>query len=142
MQSDYGIVPYPKLDENQDEYSSIVHDIIRLMFVPSNCANVDSVCAVLEEMAFLGYRDVLPEYYNVLMKNKYARDDISSSMIDIIRDSLMTDIGMIYNFNGMSNIMRRLIQGKSDNFASKYAEMEPAALVKIEEHIAKFEAIK
>jgi len=142
MESDYGIIPFPKLDSAQDEYHSIVHDIIRIMFLPSNCTKVDASCAVLEELAFRGYSNVLPEYYNVLMKNKYARDDISASMIDIIRDGLMNDIGIVYNFNGMGHIARSIIQGKSDNFASKYAELEPAALVKIDEHIELFMSIE
>ena len=150
MESDYGIIPFPKLDSAQDEYHSIVHDIIRIMFLPSNCTKVDASCAVLEELAFRGYSNVLPEYYNVLMKNKYARDDISASMIarsrrtpcSSFRDGLMNDIGIVYNFNGMGHIARSIIQGKSDNFASKYAELEPAALVKIDEHIELFMSIE
>ncbi len=126
MKSDFGIVPFPKLDEAQENYVSDVHDIIRLMFLPANCQKVDAVCAVLEEMSFIGYHDVLPAYYDVLMKNKYARDDVSAEMLDIIRENCSPDFAHIYDFNSVGYVGRKLIQQKSDNFASYYAEIIPA----------------
>jgi len=141
MKDNYGIVPAPLLDEDQENYQSILHNIMRIMFLPNNCQKVDAVCAALEELSFEGYQNVLPQYYDVLMKNKYARDDVSAEMIDIIRDTLLTDIGVIYSFNNLGNIHRLLIQEKSSNFASKYASSEEAALAKIQEYIALFEKI-
>jgi len=142
MNDDYGIVPAPLLDGDQENYQSVMHNIMRIMFVPNNCQKVETVCAALEELSFEGYQNVMPEYYDVLMKNKYARDDVSAEMIDIIRDSLLTDIGFIYSFNTLFNIHRLLIQENSKNFASKYASLEAGALAKIEEYIALFEDLK
>ena len=141
MKTDFGIVPFPLYDENQDDYVSIVHDIMRIMTVPYNCQKFDAVCAVLEEMAFLGYRDVLPDYYNVLMKNKYARDEASATMIDIIRDSCAVDIAYIYSFNSIGYLQRKLIQD-NPNWASTYATYYDAALIKIEELVEKFTEVE
>jgi len=142
MKDDYGIVPFPLADENQENYSSIIHDILRIMFVPYNCQKYDAVCAVLEEMAFQGCQNVLPQYYDVLMKNKYARDDISASMIDIIRDSVFADVGYTMSFGSVAKIPRLLIQGKNSDFASQYASIIDAANAKIEDYIELFEDLK
>ena len=140
MKSDYGIIPFPKYDSDQTEYVSVVHDIMRMMVLPSNCTKVDSVCAVLEELAFQGYNDLLPAYYNVVLKEKYVRDDVSAQMIDIIRDSCSTDIAYVYGdaFNGMGYITRYLMQAKSSNFASEYAKREAAAITQSNDFIEQF----
>lgn len=138
MRSDFGIVPFPKLDEDQENYVSDVHDIMRIMFIPAGCRKVDSVCAVLEEMSFIGYTDLLPKYYDVLMKNKYARDDTSAQMIDIIRDNCRPDFAHIYDFNSLGYVGRMLVQQKSANLASYYAEKSPLGLEELSKMIAQF----
>jgi hypothetical protein len=144
MKSDFGIVPVPKYEKSQENYVSIVHDIMRIMVLPANCRKVDAVSAVLEELSFQGYKNVLPAYYNVLMKNKYARDDISATMLDIIRDNCSPDIAYIYGspFNSLGYSYRYLIQAKSSNFASEYASRESAALVSMENFIKQFISVE
>ncbi len=140
MKSDYGIIPFPKYDSDQTEYVSVVHDIMRMMVLPSNCTKVDSVCAVLEELSFQGYNELLPAYYDIVFKGKYVRDDVSAHMIDIIRDSCSTDIAYVYGdaFNGMGYITRYLMQAKSSNFASEYAKREAAAITQSNDFIEQF----
>ncbi|MGN1128278.1 MAG: hypothetical protein ACI4T6_04910 [Candidatus Flemingiibacterium sp.] len=138
MKADYGIVPFPKFNEDQKQYYSDVHNIIRLMVVPVTCQKVDDVCAVLEEMAFIGYNDVLAPYYNVLMKNKYARDDVSAQMLDIIRDNCSPDFAHMTNFNNIGYIQRLLIRAKSSDFASTYATYYPEAQKKLDDFIKVF----
>ncbi|MBQ8510670.1 MAG: hypothetical protein IJ493_12255 [Clostridia bacterium] len=141
MTSDFGIVPLPKFNEEQDDYYSVVHDIMRIMVVPYNCRKVDAVSAVMEELSFEGYQNVLPGYYDVLMKNKYARDDVSAEMIDIIRDSCTTDIAYIYGFNSMGYMQRKVIQSKNNNFASVYETYLPAAEEKIDTLVEQFNSL-
>ena len=88
--------------------------------------------------------DVLPAYYEILMKNKYARDDVSAEMIDIIRENCSTDIAYLYGdpFNGLGYIFRNTIQAKSDNFASEYAKRETAALTSMEKFIEQFLSVE
>ena len=144
MKSDYGIVPMPKYDTEQEDYVSVVHDIMRMMVLPSNCQKVDAVCAVLEELSFQGYNELLPVYYDIVLKGKYVRDDVSAQMIDIIRDSCSTDIAYVYGdaFNGMGYISRYLIQAKSNNFASEYAKREPGAITTAEKFVEEFLSVE
>lgn len=140
MKDDYGIVPIPKFDQNQTEYKSTVRMVMRFMALPYNCQKADSVCAVLEEMAYTGYNDVIPVYYETVLKNKYARDDISVKMIDMIRDNLTTDIACVYGtgFGAIYVMPRDLIKSDSNSFASKFASMEKSATKASEKLIEQF----
>ena len=124
MKTDYGVIPTPKLDEAQEQYYSYMFEVMRFMALPYNCQKADAVCAMLEEKAFEGYRTVSPIYYETVIKNKYTRDDVSSQMIDIVRDGMLTDIARIHmsRWGGISCLVRDTVfrSKKSHDFASEY----------------------
>jgi len=139
MQSDYGIIPYPKFDENQEQYLSLIHDVASITCVPATCDKLDAVCAVMELLAYYGYKSVTPAYYEVALKTKYVRDSAENALqiIDIIHDAATTDFAYIYNYalNGIGLIERDIIAGKKSDFASYYAKKEEKTLLKLDELI-------
>ena len=141
MKDDYGIIPFPKFDENQEEYLSSVHDIATLMCLPTTCTKVDAVCAVLEAMAYYSYYEVTPIYYETALKTKYTRDNLSSQIIDVIHDSAMTDLAYVYqeSLNGAGMIMRTLAANKTEDYASYNAKREKANAKALEKFINNFE---
>ena len=124
MKSDYGVIPTPKLDEAQEQYYSYVFEVMRFMALPYNCKKSEAVCAMLEEMAFEGYQNVSPVYYETVIKNKYTRDDVSSQMIDLVRDGMLTDIARIHmsSWSGISCLVRDTLffNKKSHDFSSEF----------------------
>lgn len=96
MQSDFGIIPMPKLDENQAEYKTYVHDGTTVFCIPTTTPDADMSAAVLEAMCAETYRTVTPAYFETVLKDKYARDSETSQMLDIIAASVYLDIGYIY----------------------------------------------
>ncbi len=141
MTNDYGIIPFPKYDEQQEEYFSTVHDIATLFCLPTTCTKIDAVCATLEAMAYYSYYEVTPVYYETALKTKYTRDDLSSQIIDIIHDTSMTDLAYAYSgsMNGMGMIMRELAANKTKDYASYYAKREKGTLKALEKFITNFE---
>lgn len=144
MDDAYGIIPFPKLDEKQESYYAIAHDIISVMCLPVNCTKVEVSSAVLEALAFLGYEDVLPAYYESLLKAKYARDAKSAQMIEMIRENFITDIAYVYGdaFNQMGYACRQMNANQKDNLQAWYQSMEKAALTKMEDLIEQFMSIE
>jgi hypothetical protein len=122
MKDDYGILPVPKYDELQTDYVTGLHNVMRDMVIPINCQKLEAVCAVLEEMAFQGYSSVLPIYYDSILKFKYARDEASGQMIDIIRNNCTTDFAYIYGdyCSQMGLLFRTMIGNKQDSITSLY----------------------
>lgn len=144
MDDAYGIVPFPKFNDAQENYYSIAHDIISVMCLPVNCQKVDAASAVLESLAYLGYNDVLPAYYETLLKAKYARDAKSAQMIETIRENFITDIAYVYSdaFNNMGYACRTMIQAKQENLEAWYTSNEKAALTNMEDLIEQFQKVE
>jgi len=148
MEGDFGIIPFPKYDEQQDNYIALCHDSTRAVVIPITVSDedADKVSAVMEEMAFLGWRDVTPTYYEVALKVKYIRDsdDLSLRIIDTIANAATTDFAYIYNYalDGVGLIMRKLMGDKNADIASYYASIEPAVQTKFNTLIEHFTSIE
>ena len=140
MEDDYGILPLPKVDEEQDDYISMLHQAARFMALPVNCQKTDAVCAVLEEMAYIGHSELLPTYYETVLKEKYARDEESARMLDLIHANVRADIAYIFasDFGDVCYIPRSLMKDGSVDFASAYAGLEDSAKEKATAFIENF----
>lgn len=124
MESDFGILPYPKLNEAQSEYGTRVQDSLTLFSVPIDCQKVDIAGATMEAIAAENYRKVTPTVYDIAMKKKYSRDPESAAMIDLIQASVLINFESIYN-ESIGNpwfIMRFMMQNKNKDFASYWAK--------------------
>lgn len=89
MEDSYGILPYPLLDEAQQEYLSLIHSSAGVTAVPRTLSSdrVDMVGAVIEAMAAETYRTVVTPYLESALKVKYSRDVQSGQVIDMIIDA-------------------------------------------------------
>ncbi len=139
MEDDFGYLPFPKYDDEQEEYYSLVHDTALHGCISVASQNLDMAGAVLEALNAESYRIVTPAWYESALKLKYARDDISSQMIDLIKGSMTTNFIFAYNFalNNIGMVYRTLVGGNNPNYASTVesrlsaAETMLADLVKV-----------
>ncbi|MBR4186223.1 MAG: hypothetical protein IKQ87_10670 [Clostridia bacterium] len=92
METDFGIIPYPKYDENQQNYCSRISYYMPPM-IPKTNQNLELVGAVLEEANYQAKKLITPAYYDIALKGKYARDKESIQMLDLIFDSRVIDLG-------------------------------------------------
>ena len=141
MKEDFGFLPIPKLDEEQESYRCLVGDCPLLCGVPTTCQNTDMVGAVLEALNAETYKTVTPVWYETALKIKYARDDISSQIIDLIRDSMTTSFIFAYSpkLSNIGQIMRELVSTNSKNYMSKAASMEKSANKSLAKLVEAFE---
>ncbi len=125
MESKYGIVPIPKLDEAQTEYHSHIHDNTDAFAIPLTTVGeeLEMVGALLEAMASEGYRTLEPAYYEVALKTKYVSDENSVKMLDLVINGLHVDPGFLFvdGTAGFHQNMRTWIGKNSKNVASAMA---------------------
>ena len=131
MESDYGIVPYPKYDEAQENYYCLAHDNYSLMCVPIDIPEdkYEMIGATTEAFAAESYRTITPAYLEVAMKNKFLRDQYSTEMLDIITSGLKFDPAGIYS-NSLGDVLhlfRGVWDGKLD-IVSTYSKKEKSYL--------------
>lgn len=149
MEDGLGVIPYPKLNDLQDHYTTSTHDTCEIGLIPVTIPSddLDFISAVVEVLCRETYNSVLPVYYESSLKMKYTRDDTSAQMIDIIHDNIGNSFPLAYDIslNGilLSGIYStdNIGAGKKD-FASSYAKREGAALEALDKIIADFEAKK
>lgn len=133
MDDDFGIIPYPKFDET-DEYASIVNGHAHLMVIPITVSDVERTGSIIEALCAIGSRDVVPAFYDVSLKTKYARDEESEKMMDIIKDSIVYDIGYACgSAEGVASTGRVLARSTTHDFSSFYAARESQALADLKE---------
>ncbi|MBQ7981980.1 MAG: hypothetical protein IJ302_00280, partial [Clostridia bacterium] len=101
MKSDFGIVPMPKRDENQTEYHTQIGTSTSLFFVPTTTPDAALTSMVCEALCYYSWRDVIPSYYEVALKEKYTRDETVKEMLNIIRAS--ADISFTFAYSTMFN---------------------------------------
>ncbi len=131
MDDDFGIIPYPKFDEN-DDYSTTINGYAPLVIIPISVSDVERTGAITEALAAYAHRDVLPAFYEVSLKSKYARDDESEEMMDLIRDSIIYDIGYVAG-GPLNSVGHDLAKTTTRDFSSFYAAREESAKTTLEE---------
>jgi len=103
MEDDIGILPYPKYSESQEQYYATAYGNT-LCVLPKTldlAAEGENVGIILEAMSFSGYYDMIPQYKEVVLKTKTARDDESADMLDIIFDSVIFNFDMNILFDAV-----------------------------------------
>lgn len=96
MDVDFGILPYPKYDEDQDRYYTTILRKYTVCAVPVTAKSLAYSSAVLEALACEGYNEIVPRYYDIALNGKYFRDEDSRDMLDVIRDSLYLEFADLY----------------------------------------------
>jgi hypothetical protein len=127
MDQEFGIIPYPKFDED-DEYAAIVNGAASLVIIPVTVSDVERTGAITEALCIYGSMDVIPAYYEKALKTKYARDNDSEVMMDLVKDSIVFDLGYLAG-GPFDSVGYHLANSSNPDFASFYASREDSAKV-------------
>ncbi|MFA6947766.1 MAG: hypothetical protein WCQ72_02185 [Eubacteriales bacterium] len=124
MESDFGILPYPKYDESQESYISNVRDSYSIFGIPVSSADPSRAAAVMEALAAQSYRTVTPAYYEIALKEKYSRDSETSDILDIITNGVSFDFGVVNlgSLDSIHHVFQWSIEDPTVEFASNYAK--------------------
>ncbi|MBQ7660947.1 MAG: extracellular solute-binding protein, partial [Clostridia bacterium] len=121
MESDFGVLPYPKLDEAQDSYHHTVAPYnSQFICVPLVQNDVERTGTLTEALAYYGQKIVKPAYYDVTLKGQSSRDEESEGMVDIILDTMTFDIGYYYQIGPYNKQLILALRAYDNNFASMY----------------------
>ena len=92
MEADFGIIPYPKYDEQQANYR-VRFGFYDIFVVSKSNPNLERTSAVIEALNSESYKTVIPVYYEMCLKTRNSRDDESEAMLDLIFNNLVVDLG-------------------------------------------------
>ena len=128
MKDDYGILPIPKVDESIDKYRSVSHDTALIGGIPTTCPDPDKICTVLEALCSMSHNTSMKTYFESAMKVKYARDESSSQMIDLLHDSITQSFCYAFasQINDYHEIFRSLFDSGKASYTTSYAKKQKA----------------
>ena len=99
MTDRYGILPYPMIDENQEDYYSNAHDNFSVLCMANNVENLELVGKVTESLCCETYRTVITAYYEDALKSKYTNDPEDWEMLDLIMAGRNYDLAVLFSTN-------------------------------------------
>lgn len=132
---DFGIIPMPKLDENQENYVTTYQGwSAKCVVVPKTVSDANRTSAILEYMASVSTDTLLNAYYDITLQRNAARDNDSAEMLDIIFENVTTDTTLALELGGIREKLSKMINSKSDTITSDIAKYKD----KIQEQLDKF----
>jgi hypothetical protein len=144
MEIDFGIIPYPKLNEQQERhYSSLAW--AEILSIPVYASEEDMVRTgvILEALASDSYRTVVPVYTELVLKTRHARDDESEEMINIILGSRVFDWGdAIWTPLLRDGIFPTIWPNQTDTLISRLERAEPNIQNTIDNMVEMFLALE
>ena len=139
MSDDFGILPWPKFTK-EDKYSTAINGHASLMVMPITVSDINRSGMVIEALGAIGQMEVIPAFYDVSLKTKFSRDVESEDMIDIIKESLIYDLGYVsggsFNSTGFN-----LARQSNPDFAAFYAANESKAVTDLNNFLKSYAKI-
>ncbi len=138
---DYGITPYPKFDDAQEDYGVTILQTYSNYALPVTNDRHEITCAAIEALASEYYRTVTPAYFETTLKVKYSNDDEMSRMFDLLRDRSSFDFAMTFD-NVLDYITTNLkvsIQNSDSNWTSRMASQKSVTLEKLDVLLAAYD---
>ena len=143
---DFGILPYPMYNEQQEGYYSMMH------YYASSCVAIPKsvsesklvmVNSMIEAMAYHAVDTLTEQYYEINLKTKGAKDEQSGPMMDKILSGRVYDLSYYYNWsNAFGTLAGCLLPSGGKSVASTSKTYERAinrAIEQLEKALTKFE---
>ncbi len=146
MRDDYGILPYPKLDENQENYKTHMLGRTGTFYLPITVSEekMETIGNVIECLSAYSYKMLRPAIYDVSLTAKGVRDEDSTEMLNLIMDSRTYDFSMFLEYNSNfpfspMNAYRNNLAKKQTNIASFYESKKSSAESFLEDLVEKIQ---
>ena len=129
FEGDFGILPLPKYDADQEVYRSWVNYLAPVLVIPSTLDSdtLHKTATLLDALSFYSERDVLPEYYDTVLKGRGAVDQQSIRMLDLINQSRTFDASIAYGWSRQFSevLSNTIFEGVTDvsSLSSTYESM-------------------
>jgi len=121
----YGIIPMPKLNEEQTEYLTYVNETVSGVSVPIGVRSTLLSFVVADTLCAVSCETVRPAYYDAITRGQYSLDTDVAERFDIIRNSMT--ISFVQAYGRMLEYPDRAIdvlirQGGSVSYKDHYAD--------------------
>lgn len=139
-----GLSPYPKLNEEQENYISSLHDTseVGAVLLTTPVDDLDFVFTCLDFLGKESAETVIPTWFDEALKVKYSAGTEDAEVLDIIRNSISKPFALAYQsaLGGypLPVCFLNLIGANSNDFASAYQKSKDAGEAALASAVASF----
>ncbi len=138
MEHEFGIVPLPKYDENQEGYRTQYPALNNLFALPALVVDQERTFNIIEDMNYYSSFIVYPTWFDVILTRRYARDDESEASLKILQDNRVYDIGMSFDFGGIRTSIMGMDIAKNANIIRNYERYKKQVQTSIDNTYQKY----
>ena len=140
MEDDYCVLPMPKGDESMDSYKAYVSNGWSTCYtVPTTAENVEQIGTVLEVMSAVSADTVTPALYDVMLEQKFVRDEESQEMLSYVWASKAYDLaGDLDWASSLRSIYYNIAQSGKNTFTSRMEKSMKTINKKLDAFLAAF----
>ncbi len=151
MNTDFGIIPMPKADENQKHYTThSVNIVTHFAAFPKQLSYNEERLArsgmIAQALAVEGMNILTPAYYEKSLVGQGTRDEESADMLPIIFANRVMDIGYITSDEKISamrnNIKNAVEDSDAGGLASLFARSKTKVNAALEDLVEQFSAVE
>ena len=131
--TDFGILPFPKLTEQQETYGHLVSAYhCQFLCIPYFNEDIDRTGVITEVLAYTSQQILTPAYYEKTLVGSVIRDEESAEMLDIIFSTRVFDVGAYFKVGSFTTSIPALVSdNKIDTFASTVQKASRSATVQL-----------
>ncbi len=140
-----GVLPMPKASSSQDNYYNAAAPLhFSCVGIPISVSEerLDTVCAAMEAMGYLGQRSLTKAYIETTLKIKRADQSEDSDMIDLILKTRCFDLALVYDWGKLNSFFNQFSGAANTAFISKWETVAPTAQADMEKTITFFKEQK
>ncbi len=140
MEDDFGVLPVPKRNEEQRDYSAYVSNgWTTALAIPLTSKDPDRAGAVLTVMSAFSSDTLTTALYDVLLESKLIRDTESQDMLTYVFASKVYDwAGDLAWADDLRTVYSSVLSGASNTFVSSMEKRMPAVQKKLDAFIESF----
>lgn len=120
MEADFGIVPVPKYDANQENYHTWAHSIGSTLCLPVSFEDTEMLAKIVETYVILSYQHVTPAYYETLLGSRNVRDPESAEILADIFANRVYDMAQYYRTFNLADLFYNCVNNNQKGFVSSY----------------------
>ena len=140
MKDSYGLVPFPKLDEDQEKYISQTGVSSQMLGIPATVKDLSRTGTILEALTHESYDSVMPVYYGVRVEQKGLRNEDSIEMLQLVRDNYGLESAQVLGVtSSYISALTNMVQNQESNAASLAASNEATVKAKLDDLLKSFE---
>jgi hypothetical protein len=140
MESDFGILPFPKYNAQQERYFSRLEGC-DLFFAPISASpeDVERTSVILEALASDSAVHLIPVYYELSLRTKFTRDEESAEILDLLFENRVFDLGdTAWGDRIRDGIFEGMFRGNNRNLVSRLEAIENTVDQLIERTVGAF----